>query len=63
MAAGVPTGDDSCYDAELLDVVSVPLGDLLSLDQGALDIAIRAVLADIDNASEAISSWSSFVDR
>jgi hypothetical protein len=63
MTAGDPRGDDTCYDAELLDVSSIPLGDLLSLDRGALDVAIRSVLADIDDSSEAISSWSSFVDR
>jgi hypothetical protein len=55
--------DEWFRDAELLDFSSVPLKDLLSLDRGALDIAIRQVLDDIDNATEAISSWSSFVDR
>lgn len=50
-------------DSELLDVAAVPLRELASLDRGALDNAIRRVLDDIDNATEAISSWSSFVDR
>ncbi|MEV6349946.1 hypothetical protein [Actinoplanes sp. NPDC051851] len=64
MTVGDSSGDEfCCYPAELLDVSSIPLGDLSSLDQGALDTAIRSVLADVDNATEAISSWSSFVDR
>jgi hypothetical protein len=55
--------DGGFRDSELLDVTAVPLRDLVSLDRGALDHAIRRVLADIDNATEAISSWSSFADR
>lgn len=58
-----PSDDNPGYDAELLDISSIPLRDLLSFNQGALDVAIRAALGDIDDASEAISSWSSFVDR
>jgi hypothetical protein len=50
-------------ESDLLDCAAVPLNDLVSLDQGALDVAIRRVLHDIDGASEAISSWSSFADR
>jgi hypothetical protein len=62
------TGDtsddgDRRRESDLLDLSNVSLSALVSADHSALDVAIRRHLADIDRATEAISSWSSFADR
>jgi FXSXX-COOH protein len=48
--------------SELIDVSTLPLTELLSVQNSALDNALRRILDDVDRSGEAISSWSSYLE-
>lgn len=52
----------SFRESDLVNLSTIPLAELLSVDHSVLAAAMRRVLDEAERSSEAISGWSSYID-
>jgi FXSXX-COOH protein len=63
MADGVdrPGASRTLSDSDMLDVTAIPVADLVTRKDSALDHAVRRVLDDLEFPGDIISGWNSFI--